>query len=70
MLEVSAVWSPAMIRLLAAHGAKLDVKNTQGRTPLQAVLAARPSNPEAVALLRQLTGDTTNDIPKPSVNEH
>ena len=65
----AAVWSPALIRLLAAHGAKLDVKNKQGRTPLQAALAARQSNPEAVALLRQLTGDTTTDSPKPSADK-
>jgi ankyrin repeat protein len=58
-----------MIRLLAAHGAKLDVKNKQGRTPLQAALAARQSNPESVALLRQLTGDTTTDVPGRSANE-
>jgi ankyrin len=65
----AGVWSPAMIRLLAAHGAKLDVKNKQGRTPLQAALAARQSNPDAVALLRQLTGDTTTEAPARSANE-
>jgi ankyrin repeat protein len=51
-----ALGSPAILRYLAEHGAKLDVKNKQGRTPLEAALRARESNQETIALLRRLTG--------------
>jgi ankyrin repeat protein len=64
------VWSPALIRLLATHGATLDVKNKQGKTPLEAALAARQSSPDAVALLRQLTGETTTGVAKGSPDQH
>ncbi len=52
----TALGSPAIVRYLAEHGAKLDVKNKQGRTPLDTVLRNRESNEETVALLRRLTG--------------
>jgi ankyrin repeat protein len=55
----AAVGSPDVIRFLAGRGAKLDVKNNQGRTPLEAALRGREPSLEAVALLRQLTGDST-----------
>ena len=55
----AAVGSPAVIRFLAGRGARLDVKNKQGRTPLEVALRGRETNAEAVALLRQLTGDST-----------
>jgi hypothetical protein len=53
-----------VIRLLAARGAALDVKNKQGQTPLDLTLPIPPIRegfppvspwyPEAEALLRQL----------------
>jgi len=52
----SALGSPAIVRYLAEHGAKLDVKNKQGRTPLDTALRNREANPETVALLKRLTG--------------
>ena len=54
--EQGALGSPAIVRYLADHGAKLDVKNKPGRTPLDNVLRNREGNPETVALLRRLTG--------------
>ncbi len=59
----AALASPAAIQYLADHGAKLDVKNKQGRTPLAAALRARDVNQATVALLRRLTGDTTTQAP-------
>jgi ankyrin repeat protein len=52
----SALGSPGIVRYLAEHGAKLDVKNKQGRTPLDTVLRNREGNQETIALLRRLTG--------------
>ena len=52
----SALGSPAIVRYLAEHGAKLDVKNKQGRTPLDTLMRNRERNEETVALLRRLTG--------------
>jgi len=52
----------AMIRLLAEHGAKLDVKDKQGRTPMTfaegVFLAVQPPvrKPGTIALLEQLMG--------------
>ncbi len=52
----------AMITLLAAHGAKLDVKDKQGRTPMTfaegVFLAVQPPvrKPTTMALLEQLMG--------------
>jgi uncharacterized protein len=49
-----------MIKLLASHGAKLDVKDKQGRTPMSfaegVFLAVNPavSKPTTIALLKQL----------------
>jgi ankyrin repeat protein len=51
----AALGSPAIIRLLVRHGARLDVRNKQGRTPLEAALAAREPNAETIAVLRELT---------------
>jgi len=54
----------AMVKLLAEHGARLDIKDKVGRTPLtfaQGVfLAGYPpqAKPSTIALLHQLAGDT------------
>jgi ankyrin repeat protein len=47
--------SQTIIRFLAAHGARLDVRNKQGRTPLD-VAGSRRERAGTVALLRQLIG--------------
>ena len=52
----TALGSPAIIAFLAEHGAKLDVKNKQGRTPLDTALRAREGNRDTIALLKRLTG--------------
>jgi len=44
----------SVIQFLAASGAKLDIKNKAGRTPLEAAERARQPNQETLALLRQL----------------
>ncbi len=54
----------SVIRILAEHGARLDVKDIAGRTPMtfaQGIfLAIRPpeAKPKAIALLNQLMGST------------
>jgi ankyrin repeat protein len=54
----SAIGSPALIRFLAGHGARLDVKNNKGQTPLDAAMkAAEPSEP-SISVLRELTNLT------------
>jgi ankyrin repeat protein len=53
----AALGSPAIIRVLARHGARLDVRNKQGRTPLEAALGAREPHAETIAVLRELSGD-------------
>jgi uncharacterized protein len=52
----AAVGSPAIVRFLAEHGARLDVKNKQGRTPLDVLVRNRDANQETLALLKRLTG--------------
>ncbi len=54
-----ALGNPAIVRFLAGHGARLDVRNKRGRTPLEAALAARDIDEATVALLRQLSGPAT-----------
>jgi ankyrin repeat protein len=57
---------PSIIQILADHGAKLDVKDNAGRTPMifaQGIfLAVRPpvAKPEAMSLLKQLMGSTAS----------
>ena len=51
-----AIGSPAIVRFLAGHGARLDVKNKRGLTPLAAAAAGRNADARTVALLRELTG--------------
>jgi ankyrin repeat protein len=54
----------SIIQILADHGARLDVKDNAGRTPMifaQGIfLAIRPpeAKPKAIALLKKLMGDT------------
>ena len=52
-----------IVRYLVAHGARLDVKNKQGKTPLDVALARidrsnRQLRPDAVAALKELAGGT------------
>ena len=49
----SAVGSSAIIRLLAGRGARLDLKNQRGQTPLDLALARDPSDVSA-KLLQEL----------------
>ena len=55
--------SPTIIRFLHANGVKFDVKNKAGRTPLQSVLRGREVADDTVAVLREITGDTTSVVP-------
>ena len=62
----------AMVKLLAENGAKLDVKDKQGRTPMTfaegVFLAVQPPvrKPSTIALLQELMGGATgNDAGKP-----
>jgi ankyrin repeat protein len=61
----------SILQVLADHGAKLDVKDKEGRTPMtfaQGIfLAVRPpeAKPKAMALLRQLMGDSAPASAKP-----
>ncbi len=48
--------SPAVIQFLFEKGARLDVKNKAGRTPLDAVLRARETSEDTVATLKRLSG--------------
>jgi len=41
--------------LLAQSGARLDITNKAGRTPLEAAQRARQPNEATIALLRELT---------------
>jgi ankyrin repeat protein len=50
-----AIGSPSIVRFLAGHGAKLDIENKRGLTPLAAASAGRNSDARTVALLRELT---------------
>jgi len=55
----AALSSPRLIQALADSGARLDVKNKRGLTPIAAALRARETPESSVALLRRLTGDFT-----------
>ncbi len=54
----SAIGSPRLIRFLASHGARLDVKNSRGQTPLEAAEKAAEPNAASIAVLRELTAVT------------
>jgi uncharacterized protein len=43
-----------IIKFLASHGAKVDAKNRQGRTPLDVALRRQDRSPSTVALLKEL----------------
>jgi ankyrin repeat protein len=60
--------SEGIIKFLLASGANLQAKNKQGRTPLDTALSRRGASavPTAVALLRQLTGDSGASAPQPA----
>jgi len=51
--------APATVQFLTDEGASPFVKNKAGLTPLEALLKQRNPNADAVALLRDLTGDYT-----------
>jgi ankyrin repeat protein len=51
-----AIGSPSIVRFLAGRGARLDVKNKRGLTPLAAAAASRNSDARTLALLQELTG--------------
>ena len=50
----AAIGSPALIRFLAEHGARLDVKDNRGQTPLEAAMKAAEPNEPSIAVLREL----------------
>jgi ankyrin repeat protein len=54
-----AAGSLPTVQFLTDEGASPDVKNKAGLRPLEALLKTRNPNAEAVALLRDLTGDYT-----------
>ena len=55
--------SPKIIRFMHGLGADFTVKNKAGRTPLQSVLRGREVADDTVAVLREITGDTTSVVP-------
>jgi ankyrin repeat protein len=55
-VHAAALGSPSIVRFLAEHGARLDVKNKRGLTPLAAALAGRNADAQTVVLLRGLSG--------------
>jgi ankyrin repeat protein len=55
--------SPKIIRFMHGLGADFTAKNKAGRTPLQSVLRAREVADDTVAVLREITGDSTSVIP-------
>jgi ankyrin repeat protein len=50
---------PGILKLLAEHGADLSITNRQGRTVLDAALAAAKRNEETIALLQSLNAPTS-----------
>ena len=55
--------SPKIIRFMHGLGADFTAKNKAGRTPLQSVLRGREVADDTVAVLREITGDTTSVVP-------
>jgi ankyrin repeat protein len=58
-----AIGSPSIVRFLAGRGARLDVKNKRGLTPLAAAAASRNSDARTLALLQELTGAPASAAP-------
>ena len=56
----------SIMQMLADHGAKVNAKDKEGRTPMifaqRVFLAVRPpvAKPEAIALLKELSGSSSN----------
>ena len=48
----AALGSPTILRYLAEHGARLDIPNSAGRTPLDIALANRETDPKTIAVLQ------------------
>lgn len=59
----SATGSPAVIRFLVGHGAKLDLKNRRGQTPLEAAMKAPEPDRASIATLRELTQNPARSMP-------
>ena len=59
----AAIGSPEVIRFLASHGARLDIKNHRGQTPLDAALKGHDASDPSVAMLRQLAGTARQESP-------
>ncbi len=51
-----------IIQFLADHGAKLDIKDKQGRTPLDVANDGRRLRTSTIALLRKLGGVDSADL--------
>ena len=51
----SALGSPAVIRFMVEHGARLDVKNRREQTPLEAAMKSAEPDQASIAVLRELT---------------
>ena len=51
----AALGSPKLIRFLVQRNARLDLRNKQGRTPLEAAISAREPNAASIAVLKELT---------------
>ncbi len=65
--SVTNLGSPAVIQFLFDKGARLDLKNKAGRTPLEAVLRGREKSEDTVALLKRLSGvDLPSGAPAPT----
>jgi len=58
--------SPGVIRFLFQKGARVDVKNKAGRTPLDAGLRGRETSEDTVALLKELSGVSATAPPTAS----
>jgi ankyrin repeat protein len=52
--SVAGRGSDDIVKYLVAHGARLDAKNAQGRTPLDVALASRKDRSSNAAVLREL----------------
>ena len=51
-----SVTAPSIAEFLLARGARVDIQNKKGRTPLDVALRSRDANEATVALLRRAGG--------------